>query len=65
MAEAPPLDAGIPTVNRRKRKDLTVDQRQFVINHCVMNLQRNNHGETLVNGKLVVFPGIMRALAIK
>ena len=65
MAEAPPLDAGNPIVNRRSRKDLTVDQIQFVIDQCVMNLQRDDHGESLINGKLVVFPGIMRALAIK
>ena len=37
----------------------------FVSDHDVLSLQRSEHGEDVVEGKLVVIPGTLNARAIK
>jgi hypothetical protein len=54
-----------PTVNRRKRKDLTPSQRQFVIDQSLRNLKHGDDGKDEINGKLVLLPGVTKKLAIK
>ena len=54
-----------PTVNRRKRKDLTPSQRQFVIDQSLRNLKHGEDGKDEINGKLVLLPGVTKKLAIK
>jgi hypothetical protein len=50
-----------PTVNRRKRKDLTPSQRQLVIDLSLRNLKHGDDGKDEINGKLVLLPGVTKS----
>ena len=58
------LDAN-PVVNRRKRKDLTVLERQFVIDQSLRNLKHGEDGKDEIDGKLILLPGVTKKLATK
>jgi hypothetical protein len=52
-------------VNKRKQKDFTVDQIQYVIDCHLRNLITNENGNHEIDGKLKVKDHVARQLAIK
>jgi hypothetical protein len=52
-------------VNRRKRKDLTLDQIQYVIDQHIRNLKTDEDGNDVIDGKLKVKSFVAGQLAIK
>ena len=59
------VSIGNQVANRRKRPDLTVVQRQYIIDCSLRNLETDQHGHDEIDGKLIVRPGVARQLAIK
>ena len=65
MAEAPPFIPENQNQHVVSGKNLTISERQYMVDYCLRNLQTDDNGNDDIDGVLIVKSGVVSRLAKK